>query len=61
MTEITTPSGLINGLTYSVPLDGVIRMGFAVKRGDGKRLPQKDDQFTITRKFKDASGSWAPQ
>lgn len=59
MSESLAPVGLINGLTYSVPIDGVIRMGYVLKRQD-RRLPAKDDQFTITRKFKDASGSWAP-
>jgi hypothetical protein len=59
MSESLTPAGLISGLTYSVPVDGVIRMGYVVKRQD-RRLPAKDDQFTITRKFKDASGAWVP-
>lgn len=59
MPESTFPIGLIKGLTYSVPVDGAIRMGHLVQRED-RRLPAKDDQFTITRKFKDASGNWAP-
>jgi hypothetical protein len=58
MNEVSNPNpvGLLGGLTYSVPIDGVVRMGRAVERG-GKRLPQKDDQFTITRKFK-LGGNW---
>lgn len=52
------PTGLLNGLTYSVPIDGVIRMGRVVVRGD-RRLPAKDDEFTVTRKHKDDTGAWA--
>lgn len=56
--EVSIPVGLLGGLTYSVPVDGVIRMGGVVERS-GRRLPKKDDEFTITRKFKNG-GNWAP-
>jgi len=58
MSDVSNPVGLLGGLTYSVPIDGVIRMGRAVVRND-RRLPQKDDQFTITRKYK-VNGDWVP-
>lgn len=59
MPDALTPASLIHGLTYTIPADGVIRTGRLVVR-DGRRLPAQDDQFTITRKFQDASGAWAP-
>lgn len=49
--------GLLSGLTYTVPIEGVIRAGYMVQH-HGKRLPQRDDEFSITRKNKDASGAW---
>jgi Recombination directionality factor-like len=54
------PSGLLNGLTYSVPVAGTIRLGRVVTRNN-RRLPEKDDQFTVTLKHKEpGTGQWAP-
>lgn len=58
-TSRSTPSGLLNGLTYSVPIAGTIRLGRVVTRNN-KRLPEKDDQFTVTLKHKEpGTGQWA--
>lgn len=56
---LSSPSGLLNGLTYSVPVAGTIRLGRMVTRNN-RRLPEKDDQFTVTLKHKEtATGQWA--
>jgi hypothetical protein len=50
--------GLLKGLSYRTPIDGTIRMGRVAIR-NGRRLPEKDDQFTITQKFKNPeTGDW---
>jgi recombination directionality factor gp3-like protein len=59
MTESTLPVGLLSGLTYTVPIEGVIRLGYVVQSGD-RWLPKKDDEFSITLKHKLATGEWAP-
>lgn len=43
MTSNTEVPGLLTGLTYTVPLAGVIRTGYIVTR-QGKRLPYGDDE-----------------
>ncbi|MBI2770520.1 MAG: hypothetical protein HYX47_12915 [Burkholderiales bacterium] len=50
--------GLLTGLTYTVPIAGVIRSGYIVSR-QGKRLPCRDDEFSITLKHKEPDGTWA--
>ena len=58
-TSRPTPSSLLSGLTYSVPIAGAIRLGRVVTRNN-KRLPEKDDQFTVTLKHKEpGTGQWA--
>lgn len=59
MTQSTISTGLLRGLHYGVPIAGVIRTGYTVKRGD-RRLPQRDDEFAITLKHKLPTGEWAP-
>lgn len=51
-------SGLLTGLTYTVPIAGVIRTGYIVSR-QGMRLPCRDDEFSITMKHKESDGTWA--
>ena len=58
MNANSTATGLLTGLTYTVPIAGVIRTGYIVSR-HGKRLPYGDDEFSITLKHKDANGAWA--
>lgn len=58
-TSHSIPSGLLNGLTYSVPVAGTIRLGRVVTKNN-RRLPEKDDQFTVTLKHKEpGTGQWA--
>jgi hypothetical protein len=40
-----------NGLALTPPVFGRISIGKVVER-NGKRLPEKDDEFTITSQFK---------
>jgi hypothetical protein len=58
MSDSIIPAGLLRSLSYSIPIDGVIRTGSIVLRG-GKRLPQQDDEFTITTKYNE-DGAWVP-
>lgn len=58
MSATNLSANLLAGLAYTFPIEGVIRMGFVVER-NGKRLPQKDDQFSITMKYK-SGNSWMP-
>ena len=54
-------TGLIKGLSYSMPTSGTIRLGFVrhiVKNGKTIRVPAKDDEFTLTTKIKDDAGEW---
>lgn len=50
-TAVTVPAPLgrvLAGLTYSLPISGVIRTGSVVVRS-GRRLPHRDDEFRVTR------------
>lgn len=59
--ECSGAIGLIKGLAYSVPTDGVIRTGYTTTNSRGQRLPVKDDEFRLTLKFKDRNTSdWVP-
>jgi hypothetical protein len=55
MSKSATAS-IIKNIAYTTPLLGAIRIGHVEERG-GKRIPQKDDHFTITENFK-AGGRW---
>lgn len=46
---------MIKGLTITPPVLGRIGIGKVVEK-DGKRLPQKDDQFTITTQVQNKDG-----
>lgn len=54
MTTSTIGLGL-KGLAITPPLLGRISIGRVVEK-DGKRLPEKDDQFTITTQVQDKDG-----
>ena len=54
MTETRTKRGL-KGLAITPPVIGRISIGHVVER-NGKRLPEKDDQFTITTQVQDKDG-----
>jgi len=54
MTETRTRRGL-KGLAITPPVIGRISIGHVVER-NGKRLPEKDDQFTITTQVQDKDG-----
>lgn len=58
MSDPTTTTGLLHGLHYGVPIEGVIRTGYTVRHND-RRLPHRDDEFSITLKHKLPSGEWA--
>lgn len=58
MSATNLSANLLAGLAYTFPIEGAIRMGFVVER-NGKRLPQKDDQFSVTMKYKSGNG-WVP-
>ena len=49
---------MIKGLTVTPPILGRISIGKVVER-NGKRLPEKDDQFTITSQVQSKEG-WLP-
>ncbi len=49
---------MIKGLAITPPLLGRISIGRVVEK-NGKRLPEKDDQFTITTQVQ-VSGAWIP-
>lgn len=48
---------LLARLAYSQPIIGTVRIGGVKSGAGGKRLPEKDDQFTITEQYKMA-GMW---
>lgn len=50
---------MLKGLTITPPLLGRISIGKVVER-NGKRLPVKDDQFTITTQVQSGAGQWLP-
>lgn len=50
---------MIKGLAITPPILGRISIGKVVER-NGKRLPEKDDQFTITTQVQDKDGAWIP-
>ena len=45
---------MIKGLAITPPIIGRISIGRIVEK-NGKRLPEKDDQFTLTTKYKTAT------
>lgn len=49
---------MLKGLSITPPILGRISIGKVVEKG-GKRLPEKDDQFTITSQVQGADG-WLP-
>lgn len=49
---------MLKGLTITPPILGRISIGKVVER-NGKRLPEKDDQFTITSQIQSREG-WLP-
>lgn len=49
---------MLKGLALTPPVIGRISIGRVVERG-GKRLPQKDDEFTVTSQVM-ALGGWVP-
>lgn len=49
---------MLKGLSITPPVVGRISIGRIVER-NGKRLPQKDDQFTITSQVQNSNG-WVP-
>lgn len=46
---------MIKGLTITPPVLGRISIGRVVEK-NGKRVPQKDDQFTITSQIQSKDG-----
>ena len=50
---------MLKGLVITPPVLGRISIGKIVERS-GKRLPEKDDQFTITSQVQSADGGWLP-
>ena len=49
---------MLKGLALTPPVLGRISIGRVVERG-GKRLPERDDEFTITTQIKRTDG-WLP-
>ncbi|MDR5778124.1 phage capsid protein [Caballeronia sp. LZ065] len=49
---------MLRGLAITPPIVGRITIGRVVEK-NGKRLPEKDDQFTLTSQMRHASG-WLP-
>lgn len=47
---------MIKGLAITPPIVGRISIGKVIERQDGKRLPEKDDQFTITTQVQSKDG-----
>lgn len=47
---------MIKGLAITPPILGRISIGKVIERQDGKRLPEKDDQFTITTQVQSKDG-----
>lgn len=50
---------MLKGLVITPPVLGRISIGKVVEKA-GKRLPEKDDQFTITSQVQGADGCWLP-
>ena len=50
---------MIKGLAITPPIIGRISIGRIVEK-NGKRLPEKDDQFTITTQVQNKDGTWIP-
>ncbi|HEY8102865.1 MAG TPA: hydrolase or metal-binding protein [Burkholderiaceae bacterium] len=50
---------MIKGLAITPPVLGRISIGRIVEK-NGKRLPEKDDQFTITTQVQNRDGTWIP-
>ena len=48
---------MLKGLAITPPTIGRITIGKVIER-NGKRLPSKDDQFTITTQLQGADGQW---
>ena len=48
---------MIKGLAITPPVIGRISIGRVVEK-NGKRLPEKDDQFTIEEFFSNSNISW---
>ena len=51
---------MLKGLVITPPVLGRISIGKLVEKPGGKRLPEKDDQFTITSQVQGADGCWLP-
>ncbi|MFH1660991.1 MAG: hydrolase or metal-binding protein [Pseudomonadota bacterium] len=51
---------MLKGLVITPPVLGRISIGKLVEKAGGKRLPEKDDQFTITSQVQGADGCWLP-
>ena len=49
---------MLKGLVITPPVLGRISIGKLVEKAGGKRLPEKDDQFTITSQVQGADGCW---
>ncbi len=49
---------MLKGLALTPPIVGRISIGKVVERG-GKRLPEKDDEFTLTSQVQ-SHGAWVP-
>ena len=50
---------MLKGLVITPPVLGRISIGKVIEK-NGKRLPEKDDQFTITSQVQSADGGWLP-
>jgi hypothetical protein len=50
---------MLKGLVITPPVLGRISIGKIVEKS-GKRLPERDDQFTITSQVQSADGGWLP-
>lgn len=48
---------MLKGLAITPPVVGRVSIGRVVER-NGKRLPEKDDQFTLTSQVQNRDGSW---
>ncbi len=43
---------MLKNQNYHTPIIGMIKIGYTVPHGDGKRIPVRDDQFNITTRVK---------
>lgn len=55
--RVTTLPGLLRGLTYQTPTIGNIRIG-STTEVDGQILPIRDDEFSVTTRFRGDDGEW---